>query len=252
MSQRPNNNRKHPHPQAESLVPHRTQDIISLPQATLLVGHLTAIRDEYLQLLCQFPPGHPSIRAELSQYSDLTIQNLDRLLGNARSLLTSIRSYGGRPVGREIARDDYILHGQTDRQYQKLREQLNDLEENLEKEQYDHLRLPRRQQPGPFRPIGSAQPSFRPTPSSPQYQPRPSRPTSPQPTRPFHRRAPSYQDLLEENRELRDEVRMLNDHVRWQERQIERILERREREREEEEEGEDDEGEGRGGKRRKV
>ena len=252
MSQRPNNNRKHPHPQAESLVPRRPQDIISLGQATLLVGHLTAIRDEYLQLLGQFPPGHPTTRAELSQSSDLTIQNLDRLLGNARRLLTSIRSYGGGPVGREIARDDYILHGQTDRQYQRLREQLNDLEEKLEKEQFDHLRLPRRQQPSPFRPIGPAQPSLRPTPSPPQYQPGPSRPMSPQPTRPFHRRAPSYQDLLEENRELRDEVRMLNDHVRQQERQIERLLDSREREQEEEEENEDDGGEGRGRKRRKV
>jgi hypothetical protein len=252
MSQRPNNNRK----QAESLVPRRPQDIISLEQATLLVGHLTAIRDEYLQLLGQFPPGHPTIRAELSQYSDLTIQNLDRLLGNARRLLTSIRSYGGGPVGREIARDDYILHGQTDRQYQRLREQLNDLEEKLEQEQYEHLRLPRRQQPGHSRPIGPAQQSLRPTPSPPQYQPRPSRPMSPQPTHPFHRRAPSYQDLLEENRELRDEVRMLNDHVRRQERQIERLLDHMEREREEEkeeeEEVEDDEGEGRERKRRKF
>ncbi len=196
--------------QAESAVPRTPHETISIGQAQVLLGSLTRARAEYINLITQFPPGHPTIRVALADFPDLSSQEFDRLISEARRLMSSIRSNAGRPVQRERARDECILYGQVDRQLDKLREDLEKLNEKFRKREYDHLRYHR--QHCPYRPMGPPQAPFRPPP--PRLQTSRPAPPSPQPSRPaYHRRLPSYEELLEETEFLQSQNRRLEEQL---------------------------------------
>ena len=267
--------------QAESNVPRAPPETVSLAQAERVVNLLQAARDEFLQLITAFPPGHHTIRAVLSQYPDVTAQEFERILDEGRRLLVYLRDDFNHVPTRDRAREGVILHGRVERQYIKLRDKLDILTGELgeynhlrtrqappppqnrpgpsrpmDQDLYNHIRTRRAPppQPCPSRPTGPAQPPSRPSPSQSSRPmgppPQDSRPSPPPPQRQAgSRRQRSYQELVEENRELREENRLLSDHLRRADHLIARLSEREEEEEEDEDRDEDDE---RRGKRRRL
>jgi hypothetical protein len=267
--------------QQESLVPRPPPVTISLPQAQRLANLLQAARDEFVSLVASFPPGHPQIRSILNRYPELRLQELERVLDEGRRLLAQIREdYTHRP-NRQRVQAEVELHGRVQRQYTRLRDMLDFVTEDLD--EFNHLRVapapsPLQNLSAPSRPAGQPQSPAQPLPSrsgsaslfaspspprapsppipsratrlSPQ-QPRPASPAPPQSSefQPSDRRRRSYQELLEENRELRVENMLLSQQLRRADRLIASWSDRRE---EHEGEEEEEEEEGRGGKRRRL
>jgi hypothetical protein len=264
--------------QAESNVPRGPPETVSLAQAQRVVNLLQAARDEFLQLITAFPPGHHTIRAVISQYPNITAQEFERILDEGRRLLVHLRDEFSHVPTRDRAREGVILHGRVERQYIKLRDKLDILTDELG--EYNHLRTrqappPPQNRPGPSRPMGQDLYNHLRTSRAPPPQPSLSRPAGPaqplsqlnpsQSSRPMgpppqnshpsppppqyqagHRRQRSYQELLEENQELREENRLLSDHLRRADRLIARLSEGGEDEDEEDDEDEN------GGKRTRL
>ncbi|KAE9382130.1 hypothetical protein N431DRAFT_458668 [Stipitochalara longipes BDJ] len=210
---------KYPNRQAESAVPRPPQRTISPIEAQALINDLLSARAEFVQVQMQFPAGHPLIQSVLNRFDGLAIGDFNRLLAQARTLLTSALATHGRTCDRDKARDDCIRHGQIERQYERIRNGLNRFSEELEDEKYDHIRQNRNQasfsplqQPDHSRRMGPAQAASRHMePVQPRYHPMdppPSsfRPSAPSPE-PFRRepRRPTYEELLLENRRLRND-----------------------------------------------
>lgn len=257
---------------------------IPLAQAQQIVNLLQAARDEFVSLVASFPPGHPQIRSILGRYPELTLQELERVLDEGRRLLVQVREdYTHRP-NRQRAQAGVELHGRVQRQYNRLRDMLDFVTEDLDN--FSHLRVnpapslspnasapspSAGQPPSPSQPLPSRSgatslftspdppraPSQTVLPRPSRLSPQQPRPASPAPLaqspgfQPSGRRQRSYQELLEENRELREENRLLSQQLRRADRLIASLSERREEE-VEEEEGEEGEGEQRGGKRRRF
>jgi len=265
--------------QAESLVSRPPPVTISLPQAQRLANLLQAARDEFVSLAASFPPGHPQIRSILNRYPELTLQELERVLDEGRRLLVQIREDYTHSPNRQRVQAGVELYGRVQRQYTRLRDMLDFITEDLD--DFDHLRVApapsSSQNPSaPFRPAGQPQSPAEPlssrsgatslfaSPSPPRapsppvpsratrLSPQQPRPASPAPQssefQPSNRRRRSYQELLEENRELREENMLLSQQLR----RADRLIASWERREEDEGEEEEEEEEGRGGKRRRL